>query len=327
MEIIYNLKSYANKKELHLALGNFDGVHLGHQAVIHSAVKRARSAGAAAGVMLLEPHPFILLNPGKPFCLLTGMEERKGLMAQLGLDYLFVEPFTARMASMSPEEFIHDILLKKFKVSGVSIGDDYTFGHGGSGGEQLMQQYGRRLGFSVAVTPMKKAAGIVISSSVIKKLIADGAVEQAALMLNYYFHRRGVVAPGRGRGKKLLYPTANIIPSPGLVWPGSGVYLTAIGGLERRLHFGLTNVGPQPTFNDGTFAVETHILDFEGDLYGREITVYFLERLRDIQNFASAAELRKQIEEDICRGREASTRFAHIGEFVEPVRFFRPPAL
>ncbi|HOA34936.1 MAG TPA: bifunctional riboflavin kinase/FAD synthetase [Bacillota bacterium] len=327
MEIIYSLNSYSIKKELYLALGNFDGVHLGHQAVIRRAIKQARSSGGAAGAMIFEPHPFTLLNPEKPFCLLTGMEERQALMAQLGLNYLFVEPFTKKTASMSPEEFIQDILLHRFKISGVSIGDDYTFGRGGLGGDELMRQYGERLGFSVSVTPMKKTAGMVISSSAIKKILADGAVEQAARLLNYFFHRRGQVVPGQGRGNKLLYPTANIIPASNLVWPGSGVYLTAIGGLERRVHFGLTNVGTKPTFDDGAFAVETHILDFDGDVYGREITIYFLMRLRDIQNFSSAARLREQIAEDISRGREmAASRFAHIEEFVEPVRFLRPPA-
>ncbi len=325
MEIIYSLNSYSIKKELYLALGNFDGIHLGHQAVIRSAVNQARAGGGAAGVMLFEPHPSILLHPERPFCLLTGIEERSALMAALGLDYLFVEPFTARTVSMSPEEFIRDTLLHKFKIRGVSIGDDYSFGRGGTGREDLMQEYGKRLGFTVTVSPMKKATGIVISSSEIKKLLEEGAVERAALLLNYYFHRRGHIVPGHGRGKELLYPTANMIPSPRLVWPGSGVYLTAIGGLGQRVQFGLTNVGTKPTFHDDAFSMETHILDFDGDLYGREITVYFLMRLRDTKNFSSASLLRKQIRDDISRGREiAGSLFADIGEFVEPARFIRP---
>ncbi|HPU00699.1 MAG: riboflavin biosynthesis protein RibF [Firmicutes bacterium] len=327
MEIIYNPERCYLKQKLYLALGNFDGVHMGHQAVIRRAVERARSSGGAAGVLLLEPHPFTLLNPGKPFCLLTGMEERQELMAQLGLDYLFVVPFTAQTAAMSPEEFVQDVLLARFNISGVSIGDDYTFGRAAAGGEQLMRQWGERLGFSVDVIPMKKADGMVISSSAIKKLLAEGAVEQANLLLNYFFHRRGEVEPGCGRGKKLLFPTANIAASPKLAWPGSGVYLTAVGGLERRLYFGVTSVGPKPTFKDGSTTVETHIFDFDGRIYGRKLTLYFLRRLREIQNFASPAQLREQIAEDIRRGRElAGSCFAHIEAFVEPVRFFRPPA-
>ncbi len=327
MEIIYSLNGYSREKELYLALGNFDGIHRGHQAVIRSAVSRARSGGGAAGALLFDPHPSVLLHPERPFCLLTGIEERSALMDELGLDYLFVEQFTAETASMSPEEFIRGILLHKFKISGVSIGDDYSFGRGGSGREDLMQDYGKSLGFTVTVSPMEKAAGIVISSSAIKKLLAEGAVERAALLLNYFFHRRGKIVPGHGRGKKMLYPTANMIPSPHLVWPGSGVYLTAIGGLERRVHFGLTNVGTKPTFKDGALSVETHILDFDGDLYGRDIKVYFLMRLRDTRSFSSASLLREQIRDDISRGREiAGSLFADIGDFVEPARFIRPHA-
>ena len=327
MEIIYSANSCFEKDKLYLALGNFDGIHRGHQAVIRSAVKRARAAGGTAAVLLFEPHPSILLHPDRPFCLLTGMEERAALMAELGLDCLFVEPFTARTASLSPEDFVRSILLQKFGISGVSIGDDYSFGRGGAGGEELMRHYGESAGFDVMVCPMEEASGVAISSSAIKKLLEKGAVEQAALLLNYYFHRRGKIVPGHGRGGKLLYPTANMIPSPLLVWPGPGVYLTAVGGLGQPLCYGLTNVGPNPTFRDSAFSVETHILDFQGNLYGREIGLYFLTRLRDTRSFSSPRLLREQIGDDINRGREiARERFGLIGCFVEPPRFIRPPA-
>lgn len=326
MEIIRSADSCFQKEGLYLALGNFDGIHRGHQAVIGSAVKKARSAGGAAAVLLFEPHPAMLLHPGRPFCLLTGMEERASLMAELGLDYLIVEPFTAEMASLSPEIFVRSILLQKFKISGVCIGDDYSFGKGGAGGEKLMRQYGQNMGFEVAVHPMEEAAGAAISSSAIKKLLEEGAVEQAALLLNYYFHRSGTVVAGHGRGEKLLYPTANMVPSPHLVWPGTGVYLTAVGGLEQPPRYGLTNVGTNPTFCDGELTVETHILDFCGNLYGREITLYFLMRLRDTRSFSSPLLLREQIGNDIDRGRKtARERFARIGRYVEPPRFIDPP--
>ncbi len=326
MKTIYGLQGYAGEKALWLALGNFDGIHRGHQAVIHSAVARAQSGGGASGVLLFDPHPAMLLHPEKHFCLLTGIEERSALMDKLGVDYLFVEPFTAETAALSPEDFIYKILLHKFNVCGVSIGDDYSFGRGGLGREELMRRYGESLGFAVTVSPMKKAAGMVISTSAIKRLLEKGAVEQVNLLLNYYFHRRGKIVAGHGRGNKLLYPTANMVPTPGLLWPGRGVYLTAVGGLEKRAHFGLTCVGTNPTFKDRALSVETHILDYEGDLYGREITLYFLARLRDIRDFSSPAQLREQIGVDISRGRElAQRRFADIACFVEPACFICAP--
>ena len=328
MEIINGLHSFSGKKPLYLALGNFDGVHRGHQAVIRSAVRQARAAGGSSAALLFDPHPSILLHPQKQFCLLTEIADRVPLMAELGLDYLFVVPFTTWMASLSPENFILEVLCHRFKVSGVSIGVDYSFGCGGAGSEELMQEYGKKLGFAVTVSPMEKAGSTVISSSEIKRLLAGGAVNRAALLLNYYFFRKGKVISGRGRGKKMLYPTANLNPSSHLVWPGSGVYLTAVGGLGKQLHFGVTNVGVKPTFQDDALSVETYILDFTGELYGREITLYFLERLRDTQSFSSASHLREQIGEDIARGRRlAKSLFEDIDAFVEPVRFIRPQDL
>ncbi len=326
MEIICRPDSCFEKKGLYLALGNFDGIHRGHQAVIRSAVNKACAGERTAAVLLFEPHPSMILHPGRRFCLLSGMEERALLMAELGLDYLIEEPFTSGMAALSPEAFVRKVLLQRFKISGVSIGDDYTFGKGGAGGEELMREYGKSMGFDVTVCPMEQDGGAAISSSAIKKLLEEGAVEQAALLLNYYFFRRGAIVSGHGRGEKLLYPTANIVPASQLVWPGAGVYLTAVGGLEQPLYFGLTNVGSNPTFRDSALSVETHILDFHGNLYGREITLYFLMRLRDTRSFSSPLLLREQIGKDIARGRrEARERFAHIRRFVEPPRFIRPP--
>lgn len=325
MEIIYGPGSRPAGTPLYLALGNFDGVHRGHQAVIRSAVRRARGSGGSSAVLLFDPHPSVLLQPQREFCLLTGIDERGALLAELGLDYLFVMPFTAATAALSPDSFVREILIRQFKVSGISIGDDYSFGSGGAGREELMEAYGRELGFTVTVSPMEEEGGIIISSSAVKRLLARGEVDRAALMLNYYFFRRGRVVPGQGRGKSMLYPTANLKPGADLVWPGRGVYLTAVGDPRGRIHFGVTNVGVKPTFGDEALTVETYILDYDGELYGREITLYFLERLRDTRSFSSPALLREQISADIARGRElAGSRHADIAAFIEPVRFLRP---
>ncbi|NLA12566.1 MAG: riboflavin biosynthesis protein RibF [Firmicutes bacterium] len=324
MKIIDGLDSGALEQPLYLALGNFDGVHRGHQAVIHTAVSRARRSGGSAAALLFDPHPSVFLKPQEHFCLLTGIAERAALMAELGLDAIFVLPFSAATASLTPEEFVRQILLERLQVSGVSIGVDYSFGRGGAGKGELLQEFGEQMGFTVVLSPLERESGGVISSSAIKTLLADGAVKEAALFLNYYFFRKGAVISGRGRGKKMLYPTANLRPSPDLAWPGRGVYLTAVGGLGEKIRFGLTNVGIKPTFGDDALTVETYILDFSDELYGREITLYFLDRLRDTLTFSSPAELRAQIDEDIVRGRELiRSAYGAIDTFIEPVRFIR----
>ena len=325
MKITYGLENRSIKPPLYLALGNFDGVHRGHQAVIRGAVRRARDRGGSAAALLFDPHPAVLLHPQKKFCLLTQIDDRAALMEKLGLHYLFVAPFTPAIAATTADKFIREILLEKIKIDGLFVGVDYSFGRGGAGTEELLRQQGDELGFSVTVSPMEEDGGVVISSSSIKKLLEEGAVDRAAALLNYYFFRRGRVVSGRGRGKKMLFPTANLDPGSGLAWPGSGVYLTVVGGLEEQIHFGVTNVGIKPTFGDRALSIETHIIDFGGEIYGREITLYFLERLRDTENFPSPEHLRSQIEKDIARSRRlARSRFGGIGGFVEPVRLINP---
>lgn len=327
MKIIDGLDNRSIKSPLFLALGNFDGVHRGHQAVIQSAVRQARDRGGSAAALLFDPHPAVLLRPQKHFCLLTEIDDRATLMGRLGLDYLFVEPFTPATAATTADNFIREILLKRIKIDGLSIGLDYSFGRGGTGTGELLRQQGDKWGFSVTVSPMEEDGGTVISSSAIKKLLEEGAVDRAAALLNYYFFRRGKVVSGRGRGKKMLFPTANLDPGAGLAWPGSGVYLTVVGGLGEKIYFGVTNVGVKPTFGDRALSIETYIIDFGGEIYGREITLYFLERLRDTENFPSPAHLRSQIEKDIARSRRlALSRFGNIGDFVEPVRLINPPS-
>ena len=271
MEIINGLHSFSGKKPLYLALGNFDGVHRGHQAVIRSAVRQARAAGGSSAALLFDPHPSILLHPQKQFCLLTEIDDRVPLMAELGLDYLFVVPFTTWMASLSPENFILEILCHRFKVSGVSIGVDYSFGCGGAGNEELMQEYGKKLGFAVTVSPMEKAGSTVISSSEIKRLLA-GERLTGGPSVELLFLRKGRSSPA-GPGKDAL-STANLIPVP--TWFGQAAALFNRGRRSgKQLHFGVTNVGVKPTFQDDALSVETYILDFTGGLYGREITLTF----------------------------------------------------
>jgi len=284
---------------LFLALGNFDGVHRGHQAILRSAIETAKQEHGCSAALVFDPHPVVALRPDQPLSLLTDIADRAEIMAALGLDYLVVEPFSRELASLSPEHFIRQILIEKMNAGGVFIGENYSFGNQGSGSAETLKYWGEKLGFAVKVIPMHYYAGKEVSSSKIRSLLLSGAVREAADMLNYYFFRQGKVIKGYGIGKEKVYPTANIIASPRLLWPGKGVYLTAVENLDSTPFFGVTNIGSRPTFSHHDTAVETHILDFNGTIYNYEIRLCFLEKLRDTRTFASAEQLKEQIGRDI----------------------------
>ena len=292
-------------RPLFLGLGNFDGVHRGHQAIIKSVISRARREGGRSALLVLNPHPVIALRPENPMALLTDIADRAEIMKELGLDYLILEPFTAELSSYTPERFIESILIDRLSVRGLFVGSNYQFGRDGSGNADTLRYWGNRLGFSVEVNAMVFYRQKRVSSSLIRMLLSEGNVRDAADFLNYYFFRQGKIVRGCGVGRKLVYPTANIIASPRLIWPGDGVYLTAVVLENESPLYGLTNVGFRPTFKSfEQRAVETHILDYQNSLYGQEIRLCFLDKLRDTRLFPSPGALKGQIERDIDMARE-----------------------
>lgn len=305
--------SSAKRGPLFLALGNFDGVHRGHQTIIGRAVALAREAGGVSAALVFDPHPARLLFPGQDLQLLTDLEKKAFLMERIGLDCVVVEPFTAGFASLEPELFVKNILVGKLNVRAVVVGRDYSFGQGGRGRAEAMTGMGSEHGFAVEICPLVMHGGVTVSSSLIRALVLEGRVREAAGMLNYHFFRCGRVIAGRGIGQKLLFPTANLAVDPGLLWPGPGVYLTAVEGAGPEPRFGVTNVGARPTFQEQGMSVETHILDFEGSLYGRILKVYFLEKLRETAAFPGPEALRSRIEADIAEGRRiAACRYRRL---------------
>ncbi len=291
-------------RPLYIALGNFDGVHRGHQAILKAAVERAREAGGSSAALVFDPHPLIALRPEHPLTLLTDIADRAEIMSELGLDYFIVEPFTAELAALTPEQFIRKILINRLGASGVFVGENYSFGKQGTGSADTLVYWGRELGFEVHVIPMLRYMGKEVSSSKIRSLLLSGAVGEAADLLNYYFFRQGKVVRGYGIGREMVYPTANIAASSRLLWPGRGVYLTSVDNLNEGIHYGVTNIGSRPTFSDHGTSVETHILDFNGTIYNYEIRICFLNKLRDTKTFTSPRQLKEQIGKDIEKGRE-----------------------
>lgn len=306
MEIINGINKLPQlNRPLFLALGNFDGVHLGHQAIVKAICEKARYEEGYSAVLILNPHPLTALKPEEPVTLLTDLADRAEILQEFKLDFMIIEQFTRDFAALEPEEFVREILIRQLKVKGLFIGENYRFGKGGKGTASLMEEYGIIYGFSTEIQTLLTYKNEKVSSSLIRELILKGAVREAAEYLNYYFFREGLVTSGSGIGNKLGYPTANLITPEQLLWPGNGVYLTAVSKLENNLLYGVTNVGAKPTFkNTEQRTIETHILDYDNLIYGRHIRICFLEKLREIQAFPSADSLKKQIAKDIETGRK-----------------------
>ena len=285
-------------------IGNFDGVHLGHQALFREAVRRAREKGGEAVAITFEPHPLKVLRPEIPLKLICTPEQKIKLIEEAGLDYLLLLEFTPELASLEAEDFVEEILVRGLGVKELIVGYDYRFGRKRRGDTELLKILGQRFGFEVVVIPPQKVNGLIVSSTLIRELITEGEVELAAKLLGRYYRLCGEVIPGHGRGRRLLgFPTANLKLSKEKLLPRTGVYAVYVHLHEKKLP-AVMNLGFNPTFGDGYLSAEVHIFDFEGDLYGQRICLSFVKRLRDEKKFSSPEELAAQIAEDCRRARE-----------------------
>lgn len=270
-----------------VAVGEFDGVHLGHREVIRG----------SDTVLTFDPHPLAVVRPEAAPKLLTTLEVKTELVAELGVQELVVIPFDESFAHQSPQEFIDDVLLARLAATHVSVGENFRFGHRAAGDpNHLLAQDS----FETRVVPLVEVDGEVVSSSHIRALIAAGEVEAAARMLGAPFQVRGEVVTGEGRGRGLGFPTANIVPDDSLVYPGHGVYLARADGACAAV-----NVGVRPTFGTGRgVLIEAYVLDQDIDLYGQVLRVDFLARLRGERRFDSVEALVEQMHRDVARIRE-----------------------
>ncbi len=270
-----------------VAVGEFDGVHIGHRAVI---------AGSDT-VLTFDPHPAMVVNPEWALQLLSSLEVKVELMAGLGVEEMVVVPFDRGFAFVEAAEFIDSVLVGALCATEVSVGANFRFGHRALGDAAMLAADDR---FEARVVPLVEADGSVISSTRIRALVGEGAVQEAARLLGSSFRIRGEVVPGDRRGRELGFPTANIAPDPEIVCPGHGVYACRVG--ER---LAAVNVGVRPTFGDGLAPlIEAFILDFDGDLYGQRLTVEFVARLRGEVRFDSVEALVAQMRRDVEVTRE-----------------------
>jgi riboflavin kinase/FMN adenylyltransferase len=274
----------------HVAVGEFDGVHLGHREVMRG----------AETVLTFEPHPRAVVAPEKAPKLITPLDTKIDLIAGLGVRELVVIPFDGAFASQSPQGFIDDVLVRQLGATKVSVGENFRFGHRARGDVALLRAQDA---FETRVVELVQGDGGVISSSHIRELISAGEVERAAACLGSPFQLRGTVAHGDKRGRTLGFPTANLVPDPALIYPGHGVYACrAAVELDGAWQWwpAATNVGVRPTFVTGRgLLVEAFLLGFDGDLYGRELRLVFLSRLRGELRFDSVEELVEQMERDV----------------------------
>jgi riboflavin kinase / FMN adenylyltransferase len=291
-----------------VTVGSFDGVHLGHQAVLREIDRRARAAGRASVLVTFDPHPLEVVNPGAAPPLLTTGPERLEILAQSPLDYVLLLRFDRHLADLTPEGFVQEVLLDRCGVRELVIGHDHGFGRGRSGDVDTLRRLGASHGFGVDVVDPVDLGGQHVSSSRIRRAVAGGDLATAAAMLGRPYGVVGRVGQGERRGRLLGVPTINLNElSPRKLLPPDGVYAVEVEWRGGRAG-GMMNQGPRPTFQDGRRILEAHLFGFEGDLYGEWVRVEWVERLRDIQRFDSVEHLKKQLQHDRARAMAALDR-------------------
>ncbi|GAA1797621.1 bifunctional riboflavin kinase/FAD synthetase [Luedemannella flava] len=292
-----------------VTIGVFDGVHRGHQQIIRHTAARARELGVSSVVVTFDPHPAEVVRPGSHPAVLTEPARKAELIEELGVDVLFVIPFTVEFSRLSAETFVHDVLVEQLHVAAVVMGENFRFGHRAAGDVALLTRLGRNFGFTVEGAPLVGAqAGAgeptLFSSTYIRACVDAGDIAAATAALGRPHRLEGVVVRGDQRGRELGFPTANLMPTRFAAVPADGVYA---GWLSAR-HLGgplraAVSIGTNPTFSGRERRVEAYALDFDGDLYGERVRLDFVERLRDTLRFDGVEPLIAQIHDDVARTR------------------------
>jgi riboflavin kinase/FMN adenylyltransferase len=304
MEVIRKAKDFERSfRNPVLTIGNFDGVHLGHQRIFQLVKGKAREIGGESIVYTFEPHPAEVLAPQLKPLLITSLEEKLRLIEDQGIDLTICANFSGDFADQTPEDFVKKVLYDQIKIRQLFVGHDYTFGKDRRGNIALLKEFGRKLGFNVEVVEAVRVGGMVVSSTLIRELIQKGELREAAKLLGRNYLLIGQVIHGHGRGSKNLgFPTANLKPA-GALFPKPGIY-AVFAIYEGKRYEGVANLGWNPTFHDQKFSIEVHILNFHQDIHGHRLQVEFVERLRDEVAFRGPEELIAQIKKDIARAKE-----------------------
>lgn len=305
MEIEQELANITPRRETVLTIGVFDGVHAGHRYLLEKLQQRAAEKKMLSGVVTFNPHPQSVLHPRNRLPWLSNLEDRVQTIQELGIDIVAVLTFTHDLAKLSAKEFI-SLVKKHLKMRGIMVGPDFALGRGREGNIPLLRTLGRKIKFSVEVIPPYTINGEVVSSTLIRQALIQGDMRRVERLMGRYFYLRNKVITSDKRGRVLGFPTANLDIKPQQALPINGIYATIVQ-VDSKQFPSVTNIGIRPTFGEGEKRVETHLLNYKGDLYGKEIRVEFVQKLRDEQRFPSVEELKIQIEKDI---REVETILA-----------------
>ena len=290
-----------------VTIGNFDGVHLGHQMLFKEVADRAYKAGGTSIAITFNPHPLQVLRPGG-IKLISSAEQKIELIGMAGIDVLIVVPFTMEFAKTTAEQFVDEILLNRVGMKDLVVGYDYAFGKGRTGNTEFLKEQGRLKGFPVTVVDAHFAGSTLVSSTQIRKLVADGKMVEARQLLGRHYQIRGCVQVGKQRGgKEIGFPTANLSLSPEDLVPRHGVYVSQVI-CEGKCYGGVLNIGCNPTFGEDVLVAETHIFDFNEDIYGKMIKINLLEFLRCEHKFADITELAMQIGKDVVQAKQVLAR-------------------
>jgi riboflavin kinase/FMN adenylyltransferase len=296
------LASFSPEKDTVVTVGVFDGVHLGHKYLISELLKQAEQRGMLAAVVTFRQHPEDLLASKTKLPYLTDIKTRIKLLQNEGVDIIVPLSFTQELASLDARIFV-GLLKKHLRMQGLVIGSDFALGKDRKGNTDTLRQLGKEQDFSVTVVAPLEIAGEVVSSTTIRKAMAEGNMEKVRKLTGRYFSLHGKVVTGAGRGEGLGFPTANLDVNSGQALPPDGVY-AGLAHIDGKIYQTMTNVGKDPTFGGTERNVEAYLLDYNGDLYGHEIRVDFVAKLRNEKKFASAEDLKKQLAEDVRRGKE-----------------------
>ncbi len=297
MRIEQELAVAAPQRDTLLTVGVFDGVHAGHRHLLETLKLRAADRSLLSGVVTFDPHPQSVLHPDNELPWLSDIEDRVRSIRELGIDLVVVLTFTKEVALLTAQQFV-TMVKTHLRMRGIVVGPDFALGQGRAGSIDQLREQGRQLGFSVEAVAQYTANGEAVSSTLIRQALAEGNTRKVHAMMGRYFQIKGIVITSAKRGRRLGFPTANIDIRPQQALPGDGIYAT-IADVDGRRFASATNVGARPTFGDMRRTVEAYLLNYEGDLYGRELKLEFVQRVRDEQRFASAEELKTQIDRDV----------------------------
>lgn len=287
-----------------ITIGNFDGVHLGHQTLFQKVKERARAVAGQSVVITFDPHPIKLMRPDKNLPLLTTTDQKIKLLTDLELDVIIIHPFSPEFGALPARPFVQHYLVQCLGAREVVIGHDYRFGRNREGNIELLQVLGAEFGFPVHVVDAIQVEGAVVSSTLIRDLITDGQVRAAQTFLGRAYEVTGEVVHGQGRGARLLgFPTANLAPDDGLLLPAPGIYAVR-AELQGQIYPGVANIGTCPTFGNQDLSLEVFLLDFDEDIYSERLAVQFVQRLRDEKRFADVPALVAQIKRDVAAARQ-----------------------